>query len=367
MTELQPYHEPLTTLTTSLESWAEQAKAAAYIAKSLAPTPFVPASLRVAGDTERTTANVAAALLTGQELGLEPMAALRSIDVIQGTPALRAVALRALVQRAGHSVWLVESSKTQAIVKGKRRGDTETQESKWTIERARDLGLLGRDQWKKQPAAMLIARATAELCRLIASDVILGLAYAAEELEDPEGVETPAPQPRRRTAQRRPVQVAREQGADETPAPAAVEPTQVDEPFNDTADPWTAAHNLGAQPAPYAPRGIEATDAHLPDDDPPTARTAPPLVQTPPPANDPKPLMINAAQRRAIFAAMRDLGIADDDDRHAVMSRVVGHQVESTNHLMLAEAIQVLTEQDEMRLARDQTEDPEDDLFGDEA
>ena len=356
MTELQPYHEPLTTLTTSLESWAEQAKAAAYIAKALASTPFVPASLRVAGDTERTIANVAAALLTGQELGLEPMAALRSIDVINGTPALRAVALRALVQRAGHQVWLVESSKTQAVVKGKRRGDTETQESKWTIERARDLGLTGRDQWKKQPAAMLIARATAELCRLIASDVILGLAYAAEELDDPEGEpQAPAPAARRRTAQRKQVGVAREQGADETPAPAAVEPTPPDDPFDD------------AVAAPYALRGIEATDVPLPDDDPPTATTAPPLVQTPPPANDPKPLMINAAQRRAIFAAMRDLGIADDDDRHAVMSRVVGHQVESTNHLMLAEAIQVLTELDEMRAARNQVEDPDDGLFGDEA
>ena len=104
------------------------------------------------------------------------MAALRAIDVIQGTPALRAVALRALVQRAGHQIWLVESSKTQAIVRGKRRGEgTETQESTWTIERARDLGLSGKDNWKKQPAAMLVARATAECARLIASDVLLGL------------------------------------------------------------------------------------------------------------------------------------------------------------------------------------------------
>ena len=341
----------------SLEVWAEQAKAAAYIAKALASTPFVPASLRVAGDTERTTANVAAALLTGQELGLEPMAALRSIDVINGTPALRAVALRALVQRAGHQIWLVESSKTQAIVKGKRRGDTETQESKWTIERARDLGLTGRDQWKKQPAAMLVARATAELCRLIASDVILGLAYAAEELDDPEPDDRSlnVAAPRRRTAQRRPVGVAGELGADEPPAPAAVEPTPPDDPFND------------AHAAPYAPRGIEASDVPLPGDEPPTAATAPPLVQSPPPKDDPKPLMINAAQRRAIFAAMRDLGIADDDDRHAVMSRVVGHQVESTNHLMRAEAIQVLAELDELRAARDQAEDPYDGLFGDEA
>ena len=215
MTEVQRY-EPGTT--NSLEAWADQAKAAGNIARAMAPTPWVPSSLRVPNDLERTTANVAAAVLTGFELGLKPMAALRSIDVINGTPALRAVALRALVQQAGHEIWLVESTKTQAVMRGKRAGEGNAQESKWTIERARDLGLTTRDQWKKQPAAMLVARATAELCRLIASDVILGLPYVAEELDDPEGTpETPAPVARRRTAQRRPVAVAREQGADETP------------------------------------------------------------------------------------------------------------------------------------------------------
>ena len=362
MTELQPYHEPPTS---SLETWAEQAKAAAYIAKALASTPFVPASLRVAGDTERTTANVAAALLTGQELGLEPMAALRSIDVINGTPALRAVALRALVQRAGHQVWLVESSKTQADVKGKRRGDTETQESKWTNERAPEMGLTGRDQWKKQPAAMLIARATAELCRLIASDVILGLPYVAEELDDPEGtLETPAPQPRRRTAQRRPVAVARERGADETPAPAAVEPTQPDDPFDDVAMSDTNGHQV----APYALHAPPATVVPLPDDEPPTARTEPPLVTSPPPKESPVPLPINTAQRKLIMLQCNNLGIKDRDDRLAIYSRVTGRQVDSTNNLTLAEANAVITELDAMQTAADeQDEDVEPGLFGDES
>ena len=362
----------------SLEAWAEQAKAAAYIARSLAGTPFVPGSLRVAGDTERTTANVAAALLTGSELGLEPMAALRSIDVIQGTPALRAVALRALVQRAGHQIWLVESSKTQAVVRGKRRGDPEAQESKWTIERAKELGLASKDNWKKQPAAMLVARATAECCRLIASDVLLGLPYVAEEIGDPETEQTQAPAPaaRRRTAQRKQVQVAREQGADETPAPAAAEPTQPDDPFNDEPvevisadepatpqpdDPWTAA----SKAARYGGRGVPATDAHLPDDEP-----SPPVEKPEPPPEPPKRRMINAAQRKLIMMQLGKLGIADDDDRHAVMSRVTGRQVDSTNHLTSAEAGAVIEELDAMQAAAEATDDVEDvepGLFGDDA
>ncbi|MBQ1118547.1 hypothetical protein, partial [Streptomyces sp. C3-3] len=53
----------------------------------------------------------------------------------------------------------------------------------WDIPRAQRLGLLGKDQWKKQPKTMLIARATGELCRLIASDALHGLPYAAEEVD----------------------------------------------------------------------------------------------------------------------------------------------------------------------------------------
>jgi hypothetical protein len=54
----------------------------------------------------------------------------------------------------------------------------------WTIDRARAMGLTGKDNWKRQPEAMLIARASSEVCRLIAADVLLGVPYSAEEIED---------------------------------------------------------------------------------------------------------------------------------------------------------------------------------------
>src|SRR3954468_12047402 len=99
--------------------WAAELNAAAQLAASLALTAFVPASLRVVNtrtgevDAEATTATVTAALLTGREVGLSPMAALRSIDIVQGTPALRAHALRGLVLSRGHDMWLVESTNTR--------------------------------------------------------------------------------------------------------------------------------------------------------------------------------------------------------------------------------------------------------------
>ncbi|MFE1550609.1 hypothetical protein [Streptomyces sp. NPDC058718] len=157
--------------------WANEARQAALVAESLARTSFVPQSLR--GKPE----DITAAILAGQELGLQPMATLRSMDVIQGTPALRAHAMRGLVQSHGHEVELVDSSPEHCVMRGRRKGSDEWQEVTWTIERAALLGLTGKSEWKKQPQTMLVARATGEICRLIASDVLYAMPYAAEELD----------------------------------------------------------------------------------------------------------------------------------------------------------------------------------------
>jgi hypothetical protein len=68
-------------------------------------------------------------------------------------------------------------------MRGRRKGAEGWQTVVWDIPRARLMGLLNKDQWKKQPKTMLVARATGELCRLIASDALHGLPYAAEEVD----------------------------------------------------------------------------------------------------------------------------------------------------------------------------------------
>lgn len=182
----------------SLTEWAKEAREASQIAQSLAKTAFVSTTLRGKPD------EVTGAILTGHEVGLKPMAAVRSIDVIQGTPAMRAVAMRALVQSAGHDLWVEETSLTRAVVCGRRKGSEHVQKSVWTIDRAKRLGLTSKDNWSKQPDAMLIARATAECCRLIAADVLLGLPYAVEELADVDPAEV-EDAPKKRTAKRKPL------------------------------------------------------------------------------------------------------------------------------------------------------------------
>lgn len=161
-----------------LTAWAAAAQATYKMADNLVGTSFVPEAFR--GKPMEATA----AMLAGAEVGLNPMASLRAFDVIQGTAAPRANTLRAIVQSAGHEIRVAESSDTRAIVEGRRRGERDWQRSVWPIERAAKLKLTGKDNWQKQPQAMLIARATAECCRLVAMDAILGIPYAAEELAD---------------------------------------------------------------------------------------------------------------------------------------------------------------------------------------
>lgn len=198
MTEVQQFSGELQQFEpdSALIRWARDAREAHTIALSLVKTSFVPQSMR------NKPEEAAAAILTGAEIGLTPMAALRSIDVIQGTPAMRAHALRGLVQSRGHEVWVEESNSNRAVVCGRRKGESQVQQSIWTLDRARALTLLVKDNWKKQPQAMLVARATSELCRLIASDVLLGLPYSIEELSDDQIPEAAPVVVRKRTAQR---------------------------------------------------------------------------------------------------------------------------------------------------------------------
>ena len=162
---------------TALMQWAQEADLAYQMAQKLAATSFVPQSLR------GKPGDITAAILAGAELGLKPMATLKSIDVIQGTPALRAHAMRAVVQKQGHEIELVVSTPEKCVMRGRRKGSDTWQTVEWTTARAGQLGLLTKPEWKKQPQTMLVARATGELCRLIASDALHGMPYVSEELE----------------------------------------------------------------------------------------------------------------------------------------------------------------------------------------
>lgn len=168
---------------------AAEMTAALALAERLAMTTFVPSSFR--GKPHE----VLAAMLTGRELGIGPMQALQTINVIDGRPTASPELMRALIRRAGHEL-RVEASSTACSVWGKRADTGEEAVATFTLEDAARAGLCqirdgrayarsGRGNplpWETYTEDLLVARATSRLARRLFADVISGVSYTPEEL-----------------------------------------------------------------------------------------------------------------------------------------------------------------------------------------
>jgi len=115
-------------------------------------------------------------------LGVPPMTAFTSIHVIEGKPSASASLLSALVRRAGHILRVTGDDKCATAILIRKDDPTFEHKTEWTIARAQNAGLTGKDNWRKYPGAMLKARAISEVCRMGAEDALLGLDYTPEEL-----------------------------------------------------------------------------------------------------------------------------------------------------------------------------------------
>ena len=155
-------------------------EASMAVADKIANTQFVPESYRGRPDS------VLAAILTGREMGIGPMQSLRQIHMIDGRPAFAADLMMAKMRAGGVTVLESSSTEQRAFIKAKRRDTGEEAEVEWTIADAERAGLLAKrgQAWKNYPADMLWARAVGRLARRLGSDLLGGLVYAKEEVED---------------------------------------------------------------------------------------------------------------------------------------------------------------------------------------
>lgn len=122
-------------------------------------------------------------ILTGREFGLGLMESLRSINVIQGKPAMSAQLMLALCQRTGELEDMkVNETAGKCEVTIKRKGRSEHTYA-FSMEDARALGLDTKDNWRKQAKTMLRWRALSGNLRVTFADAICGL-YTDDEAED---------------------------------------------------------------------------------------------------------------------------------------------------------------------------------------
>lgn len=149
--------------------------AASRLAGALCSTAMVPKQYQGKPD------DGAAAILYGAELGMNPIQSLQNVMVINGKPGVEARTMVALLKTKGYRVETVEQSDTKVTVRGVAP-DGHEETSTWTIDRAAQAGYTSNALYKKIPAQMLWAKAATEVCRKIAPDVLLGIAYSTEEL-----------------------------------------------------------------------------------------------------------------------------------------------------------------------------------------
>lgn len=143
----------------------------------------------LAPDSVKSEADAAIIIMHGMSLGLTAMQSLRSIHVVKGKPSLTAEMMVGLVKasplcRTWH---VVESTPDKCTVTTTRVGQ-QPESITWTMADARTAGL-GGDNWRKYPRAMLRARASSELARMVYPDVVGGL-YDTDEART---MDAPAP------------------------------------------------------------------------------------------------------------------------------------------------------------------------------
>lgn len=220
-------------------------------------------------------------------LGVDRMAAITSIHVIDGKPSASADLIANLVRKAGHRL-RVSGDDNHAVAQIIRADDPEfTYEARWDIAKARAAGLAGKGVWKNYPGAMLRSRAITEVARMGASDALFGVIYTPEEL----GAEIDGAG-----------QVVHSVTAVQEQPPAT----------------GTAADRM---------RQIVGT---------PQPAAAP--AQSP----DAEPEGITPPQIKKLATAMGQLGLTERTPALAYVADVVGRQVESRNDLTKAEASRVI-------------------------
>lgn len=122
-------------------------------------------------------------VMYARDLGIHPVKALMSgFDIIQGKISMKPMMMNEMIRKAGHSVIIEKWGADECIVKGTRKDNGDTLTIRFTLKDAELAGLLGKDNYKKNPKNMLFARAMGNLGRMLFADIIGGT-YGDEEFE----------------------------------------------------------------------------------------------------------------------------------------------------------------------------------------
>lgn len=316
---------PASQTVVDLHVWASELSAAITLGTALASTDFVPLSLKTLSggrmkEPQQIAENVAATILAGKALGLDPMNSIQNIFVVHGRPAMYARTMAALVIAAGHHLERVEATEQAVTYEGRRAGSSQTQRFTWTIARAQKAGYTTNKKYQTDPIGMLTAKCQAEAARVIAPDVLTGIASTSVEevqLGDYEDLgETPAaaPAPAAVPAGKAPVQRRQRVSAPAPKAPAPIQGPPADaEPVEDDVD--AADPETGEIPEQVSPEPEHAEQAPAAEPEAPAEKGC------------------TRSQQINLGNALKAAGYAEKAEMMQWVSEAVGREVTASSQL----------------------------------
>jgi hypothetical protein len=161
-----------------------------HFAKTFAEADLLPKHLR------GRPADLAVTVMYGNELGLTPMQSIYGIDCIEGKPSPKAITAHALVLRSGlvKKFECLKTTNEECIYFGERSDRPDKLELSYTIQDAERAELTRKDNWRKNPKAMLRARAKMQLAKELWPDVVSNI-IDPDDVDDVGGGGFTAPPP----------------------------------------------------------------------------------------------------------------------------------------------------------------------------
>ena len=120
-------------------------------------------------------------MLIAQAENIHPIQAVQMYSVINGMPSLKSTEVQARFQRAGGKVNWKDTTDKKAVCRLEIDGQSYV--SEYTIQMATQMGLASKDNWKKMPKAMLMARAVSSGVRALYPSCLNNM-YSVEEAMD---------------------------------------------------------------------------------------------------------------------------------------------------------------------------------------
>lgn len=135
-------------------------------------------------DYQNNPGNLLLAVEYADSVGIHPLAAINGLHIMNGKPTASAGLVGSLVRRAGHKLRISVSPDGQSATATIIRADDPDFEFTvtWTMDMARQAGLLSNNTWKNFPQAMLKARAITQVARDACPEALSGIQYTPEEL-----------------------------------------------------------------------------------------------------------------------------------------------------------------------------------------